>query len=208
MPPVPTPSPAPPPLPPGVEVTTTAALRAGIGSGNSTLLLPSGTVYVLDGAQIYIPAGTTVTIATVGHGPRAIIDGEYMSRLFYVEGVLRLIGVDLRRGHELSTAYAYGSAIKVDGSGASLHMTGGVISDCTASSTGEVSTAQCRRTTARDPRRAMYLPHLPRVLLGRPASSPAHPQCDTLTTRPSAPSIVRARQTCAGDRWRDGRRER
>jgi hypothetical protein len=112
--PPPPPPPAPPPLPPGIEVATTQALRNAIPTGpvSSTLLLSSGLTYALGGTQLFIPIGATVTIATRGQGPCAVIDGERQSRLFWVDGHLRLIGVNLTRGERsMSSAPANGGAI-------------------------------------------------------------------------------------------------
>jgi hypothetical protein len=69
-----------------------------------------------------------VTIATRGEGPHAVIDGEQQSRLFLVRGHLRLIAVVLIRG-----ASSTGGAIHAR-VGASVHVSGSMISDCTASS--------------------------------------------------------------------------
>jgi hypothetical protein len=140
------------------------ALRAAIGPGNSTLLLQSGRTYALGGAQLTIPSGATVTIATVGHGPLAVIDGERRSNLFDVYGVLRLIGLNLTRG-ELSGSGGVGGAAIWAGGGSSLYVTGSVISDCTASSSGAHVSA-----TPQAHRRAPRPPHPPRALLGRHAS--------------------------------------
>jgi hypothetical protein len=109
--------------------------------------LPSGRIYTLGGTQIHIPAGTTVTIATVGHGPRSIIDGEYLSRLFVVEGSLQLTNVHLKHG---SAADEGGGILALQSS--SVHMTGCVVANCTASSSSsQVSTAHEIRTASRHP---------------------------------------------------------
>jgi hypothetical protein len=50
--------------------------------------------YTLGGTHLSVPAGVAVTIATLGRGPRAVIDGERQSRLFFVSGG------DLRAAHQ------------------------------------------------------------------------------------------------------------
>jgi predicted outer membrane repeat protein len=82
--------------------------------------------------HLIVPADVTVTIATRGEGSRAVIDGEHLSRLFYVLGHLRLIAVVLIRGAISSSANSQGGAIYAQ-NGASVHVSGSVISDCTAS---------------------------------------------------------------------------
>jgi hypothetical protein len=127
-----------------VDVTTTEDLRNGIGStGVSTLILMPGATYALGGSYLTIPVGATVVIATRGDGPRAIIDGQRLSRLFRVDGTLRLIRVELVRGlRTRSDGSAGGGAIFAYGAAASVHVTGCVISDCAATSSGgEVSSA-------------------------------------------------------------------
>jgi hypothetical protein len=101
--------------------------------GNATLLLPSGFNYTLGGTHLDIPAGVAVTIATLGQGPRAVIDGERQSRLFFVSGGdLRLINVELARGERSTTgSSARGGAIYAS-YGASVHVSGSVITERTA----------------------------------------------------------------------------
>jgi hypothetical protein len=138
LPPLPQPPapPAPPPLPPGIAVATTQELRNAIGLGNSTVLLSSGTTYALNGTQLVIREGATVTIATRGQGPRAVINGERRSRIFAVWGSLRLIGVDLMLGLSSDeSGDASGGALVAYYYAASVFITGSVIADCAAWST-------------------------------------------------------------------------
>jgi hypothetical protein len=83
--------PAPPPLPPGVDVATPHDLRAAIGPGNSTLFVLPGTTYALNGTQLTISTGATVTIATRGHGPRAVVDGRAQRARRSVEAAAKVL---------------------------------------------------------------------------------------------------------------------
>ena len=82
---------------------TVFTLRALIDSAASgaplALELPEGAVFSLGGAQLEVPSGANVTIASEGEG--ATIDGEGLSRVFEVSNNTALT---LRRVHLLNGA--------------------------------------------------------------------------------------------------------
>jgi hypothetical protein len=148
-PPAPPPGPpAWPPLPPGeVEVATTQELRSAIVAYSTLHLLP-GRTYALGGTYLYIPTGVTVSIATRGHGPPAIIDGERSSRLFYVSGNLQLDAVNLTRGMHSTSGWTNGGAVYAYGNSASVNITSSTITDCTATSSSNMVSVATHRLTA------------------------------------------------------------
>ena len=138
LPPSPPPGPLLPPVPlDGTLILSLLDLRGNLTDGRKTLLIPSGSHLLLGGMELIIPAGAAVTIASVGDGPPAVIDGGGLSRLLRVDGSVQLERLLLTGGRtDDSNGNTVGGGGIFAGPRANITLVGSTIADCAVHTAG------------------------------------------------------------------------